>query len=134
MAKKFTLNGLMNDHSKKESEGFAFKIEMLDTGCIFPSAVNVYNVDDVKELKGEMKELRGDIKELHSDVKALEIKVESDIANVKADIKVLDAKIETGFKALEVSNKQGKTFNKWIFGMLVTLLLGLGGLAAAVLL
>ena len=88
---------------------------------------------DIKELHADIKALdakvEADIANVKADIKALDAKVEADIANVKADIKVLDAKIETGFKALDISIKQGKTLNKWIFGMLVTLLLGLGGLA-----
>ena len=85
--------------------------------------------------------MQADIKELHADIKALDAKVEADIANVKADIKVLDVKVENNFEILNtkiegihVSIKQGKNLNKWIFGMFVTILLGLGGLAAAVLL
>ena len=81
---------------------------------------------DVKELKGEMKEIRSDIKDLQGGMKELDSKV----VNTQADIKVLDNKIE----GILDSIKQGKTLNKWIFGMLVTILLGLGGLAAAVLL
>ena len=95
----------------------------------------------IKENRDDMLAIiRADIKELHSDIKALDAKVEADIkvleakvdANIKdvrADVKVLDAKID----GVHISIKQGKTLNKWIFGMLVTLLLGLGGLAAAVL-
>ena len=73
-------------------------------------------------------------------MKAIEAKVEADIrvldAKVDRNNEVLNAKIDslavstqTGFKALEDSIKKGKTLNKWIFGMRVTLLLGLGGLA-----
>ena len=54
MAKKFSLSGLMNDHSKKEADGFLFKIEMLELGSIVPSAANAYSVDDVAELKASI--------------------------------------------------------------------------------
>ena len=93
----------------------------------------------IKENRDEMLGIiRADIKELHSDMKAIEAKIEADIrvldSKVERNNEVLHSKIETGFKALEVSIKQGKTLNKWIFGMFVTIILGIGGLAAAVLL
>ena len=88
--------------------------------------------EEVKDLKDEMRDefkiVKSDMKEMSGDIKELQ----ADMSNVKAAIKVLDSKIDTGFKALEVSNKQGKTLNKWIFGMLVTILLGLAGLGVTV--
>ena len=117
-----------------------------------------YNFD--KDVNARIKENRDDMLHiLRADIKELDAKVEAEIANVKADIKALDAKVDRNNEVLiakvdadikdvradvkvldakidgvHVSIKQGKTLNKWIFGMLVTLLLGLGGLAAAVLL
>ena len=76
--------------------------------------------------------IRVDIKELHSDLKVHEAKVE-------ADIKALDAKVDSNFEILNTkiegihaSIKQGKNLSKWIVGMLVTLILGLAGLAVPV--
>ena len=95
----------------------------------------------IKSSRDDMlKIMQADIKELHADIKALDAKVDrnNEVLNVKVDsnFEVLNAKIDslavgtqTGFKAIEDSIKKGKTLNKWIFGMLVTLLLGLGGLA-----
>ena len=77
-----------------------------------------------------LKIIQADIKSLDAKIEVLDAKVDKLAATTQADIKVLDAKID----GIHVSIKQGKTLNKWIFGMLVTLLLGLGGLAAAVLL
>ena len=56
MAKKFSISGLMNEHSK--AEGFAFKIEMIPLGKIKPSGKNIYRVDDIAELKASI-ELTG---------------------------------------------------------------------------
>ena len=54
VAKKFSISGFMNDHSKKGADGFAFKIEMLELGAIYPSEANAYSVDDVAELKASI--------------------------------------------------------------------------------
>jgi ParB family chromosome partitioning protein len=58
MTGKFNLGQLMNDHSKKEGDAFAFKIEFLDIEQIIPSKMNFYTVDDVAELKASI-ELHG---------------------------------------------------------------------------
>ena len=66
-------------------------------------------------------------------------KVDAEFASVRSEIKALDAKVDNlaasigaGFKALEASIKQGKTLNKWIFGMFVTIILGLAGLGLTI--
>lgn len=54
---KFNLSQLLNDKSK-ESEGMAFKIELIAIDKLRPSEMNKYNVQDVTELKGSI-ELMG---------------------------------------------------------------------------
>ena len=72
--------------------------------------------EDMKDLRSETRSefaaVRGDVKELRNDVKEL-----------RGDVKVMQESI-----------KQGNTLNKWIFRMLVTLILGLAGLAVPVIL
>jgi len=54
MPGKFNLAGLMNEHSKREGDAFAFKIELLDIEQIQPSELNRYSVNDVAELKASI--------------------------------------------------------------------------------
>ena len=81
--------------------------------------------EEVKELKGDVKDLRTEMRGEFASVRSEMKELNSKVVSTQADIKVLDSKIE----GILDSIKQGKTLNKWIFGMLVTLLLGLAGLA-----